>query len=334
MQSIVTFPPYPWLQESWDRLQILRRSKQLPHAMLFSGIEGLGKYELAWAFAWSLLCKSPAENGKPCGQCSGCNLIAAGNHPDLTVIEPEEEGKAIKIDRIREFIEGEGISSHAAGYKPVLIAPADAMNQAAANSLLKTLEEPVSGSIMMLITANPSRLPATIRSRCRQVSFSAPPLQVASEWLQTILPDSDPEVLLQTAAGSPLNAIKISDKDASELRQKMLDEFLGVLGLQLDPVAVAAIWVKQDLKQILHWMCSWVIDMLRLQMASQAVALFNLDQKQRLQHASDELDTKRLFQALGHVYAATSDVDATLNNQMTLERLLLALVKSRKSKIG
>jgi DNA polymerase III subunit delta' len=334
MQNIVTFPPYPWLQDDWDRLQTLRRSKQLPHAMLFSGAEGVGKYELAQAFAWSLLCKSPSETGNPCGQCSGCNLFEAGNHPDLTVIEPEEEGKSIKIDTIREFIESEGITAHAAGYKPVLIRPADAMNQAAANSLLKTLEEPTSGSIMILITATPSRLPATIRSRCRQISFSAPPMLVASEWLQTILPDCDPEVLLQTAAGSPLNAVKMSGKDASELRQKLLDEFLGVLSLKLDPVAVAARWVKQDLKEILNWMCSWVIDMLRLQMAPLPATLINPDHQQRLQETAKELDTKRLFQALNHVYDAINDVAATLNNQMTLERLLLALVKSRKSKIG
>jgi DNA polymerase III subunit delta' len=334
MQAILTFPPYPWLQETWDRLQTLNQSGQLPHAMLFTGAEGVGKYQLAQAFAWSLLCKSPADAGTPCGQCSGCNLVAAGNHPDLTVIEPEEEGKPIKIDRIREFIEAEGITSHAAGYKPVLIRPADSMNQAAANSLLKTLEEPVSGSIMMLITANPSRLPATIRSRCRQVSFSVPPMQVASDWLRSVLPDSDPEVLLQAAAGSPLTAVRMSGKDASELRHKMLDEFLGVLRLQLDPVAVAAIWVKQDLKEILHWMCSWVIDMLRLQMATQSVALFNTDHRQLLQKTAGELDTKRLFQALSYLYDAKSDLAATLNNQMTLERLLLALVKSRKSKIG
>lgn len=331
MQDIVSFPPYPWLQDIWDRLQLLRRSGQLPHAMLFSGAEGLGKYELAQAFAWSLLCKSPSESGKPCGQCRGCNLILAGNHPDLTLLEPEEEGKQIRIDRIREFIEGEGITSHAAGYKPVLIRPADAMNQAAANSLLKTLEEPVSGSIMMLITANPSRLPATIRSRCRQVSFTAPTRQVACEWLQTILPGADPEILLQTTAGSPLNAVKMSGKDALELREKLLGEFLGVLRLKLDPVAVAARWVKQDFKEILHWMCSWVIDMLRLQMAAQSTALFNTDQRQRLQETVNELDTKRLFQALSYLYDAKSDVAATLNNQMTLERLLLALVKSRKS---
>lgn len=334
MHGIATFPPYPWLQDVWDKLQTLRRSGQLPHAMLFSGAEGLGKYELAQAFAWSLLCKSSSETGQPCGQCSGCNLFAAGNHPDLKVIEPEEEGKAIRIDTIRGFIEREAITAHAGGYKPVLIRPADAMNQAAANSLLKTLEEPVSGSIMILITSNPSKLPATIRSRCRKVSFQVPSLQVASEWLQTILPDSDPEMLLQPVAGSPLKALKMSDHEALELRRKLLDEFLDVLALKQDPVVAAGKWVKQDLREILHWMCSWVIDMLRLQMAPLPATLINPDQKQRLQETSKDLDTKRLFQALNHVYDARNDVAATLNDQMTLERLLLALVRSRKSKIG
>jgi DNA polymerase III subunit delta' len=329
MHGINNFPPYPWLQEVWEQLQAVRGSGQLPHAMLFAGAEGLGKFELAQALAWSLLCKSPSDTGQPCMQCSGCNLMAAGNHPDLTVIEPEEEGKAIKIDTIREFIGREAITAHAGGYKPVLIRPADAMNQAAANSLLKTLEEPVSGSIMILVTASPSRLPATIRSRCRLVTIAVPPPQIASRWLQTVLPDADNEVMLQAAAGAPLKALKISGPETVELRQKTLDEFLGVLALKLDPVLIAGRWFKQDLREILNWMCGWVIDMLRLQAVSQPAGMINPDQKKRLQEMVESLDQKRLFQALNHIYDARGSVDATLNGQMMLERLLLVLVKSR-----
>ncbi|MCP4128044.1 MAG: DNA polymerase III subunit delta' [Gammaproteobacteria bacterium] len=330
MHTITTFPPYPWLQDVWVQLQAVRSSGQLPHAILFSGAEGLGKFELAQALAWSLLCKSPSESGQPCGQCSGCNLMAAGNHPDLTVIEPEDTGKAIKIDTIREFIGREAITAHAGGYKPVLIRPADAMNQAAANSLLKTLEEPVSGTIMILISANPSRLPATIRSRCRQIAIPVPAAGTACEWLQPLTPESDPEVLLQTAAGSPLNALRMSDPESMELRQRLLSEFCDLLTLKLDPIVVAGRWLKQDLREILHWMCGWVIDMLRLQVVPQPAIMINPDQRERLLDLVRIIDTKRLFQALDHIYEARGNIDATLNDQMTLERLLLALVKSRR----
>ncbi len=330
MHTITTFPPYPWLQDVWVQLQAVRSSGQFPHAILFSGAEGLGKFELAQALAWSLLCKSPSDSGQPCGQCSGCNLMAAGNHPDFTLIEPEEEGKAIKIDTIREFISREAITAHAGSHKPVLIRPADAMNQAAANSLLKTLEEPVSDTIMILISANPSRLPATIRSRCRQITIPVPSTQKASEWLQALMPESDPEVLLQTAAGSPLKALKMSDQESMELRQKLLSEFCDVLTLKRDPVVTAGSWLKQDLREILNWMCGWVIDMLRLQTVPQPASMINPDQRQRLLDAVRVTDTRRLFQALDHMYEARRNVDATLNDQMTLERLLLALVKSRR----
>lgn len=329
MYSIAAFPPYPWLQDIWGQLQAVRSSGQLPHAIMFSGADGLGKYELALALAWSLLCKSPSGSGRPCGECSGCNLMAAGNHPDLTVIEPEDEGKAIKIDRIREFISQEAITAHAGGYKPVLIRPADAMNQAAANSLLKTLEEPVSGTIMILISANPSRLPATIRSRCRQITIQVPSKQLATEWLLALQPDSDPEVLLQTAAGSPLKALKMLDGESMELRHKLLDEFFDVLTLRQDPIVIAGRWVKQDLREILHWMCGWVIDMLRVQVVPQPAVMINPDQKQRMLETVKMMDTRRLYQALDHVYDARNNVDATLNGQMMLERLLLALLKSR-----
>jgi len=332
MHSINSFPPYPWLQDVWGQLQAVRSSGQLPHAILLAGAEGLGKFELAQDLAWSLLCKSPSDAGKPCGICKGCNLMAAGNHPDFTVIEPEEDGKAIKIDTIREFIGQEAITAHAGGYKPVMIRPADAMNQAAANSLLKTLEEPVSGTIMILVSAAPSRLPATIRSRCRQITIPVPPAQVATQWLQNVLDEGDPELLLQATGGAPLRALKISDPETMGLRQKLLDEFLDVLALKQDPVIIAGRWFKQDLREILHWMCSWVIDMLRLQAVSQPANLSNPDQRQRLLEMVKSMDSKRLFQALSHIYDARSNVDATLNGQMMLERLLLALVKSRKTR--
>jgi DNA polymerase III subunit delta' len=330
MHSITTFPPYPWLQELWQQLQTLRRSEQLPHAILFAGPEGVGKFELAQAFAWSLLCKSPSDSGKPCSQCSGCNLLLAGNHPDYKVIEPEEDGKAIKIDAIREFIEKENITAHAGGYKPVLIRPADAMNQAAANSLLKTLEEPVSGTIMILISANPSRLPATIRSRCRLITIPVPGAEIATAWLKSIVQEGDAETLLKSVAGSPLKAVQMSSQNRQKQHQEMLDDFLAVVSQKKDPITTAGTWLKHDQKEILHWMCGWVIDMLRLQMVAEPSTLINQEQKHVLLGAAKATDTKRLYEALGHIYDARSNIDATLNSQMVLERLLLALVKSRR----
>ncbi len=330
MQSISTFPPYPWLQDLWEQLQALNRSGQLPHAILFTGPDGVGKYELSQAFAWSLLCKSPSETGRPCGQCSGCNLLLAGNHPDYRVIEPEEEGKAIRIDVIREFIEKERTTSHAGGYKLVLIRPADAMNQAAANSLLKTLEEPVSGTIIILISANPSRLPATIRSRCRMITIPVPATDIATLWLESIIPEGDAETLLQSVAGSPLKAVQMANRDKQDLHQEVLNDFLDVVTMKKDPVATAGRWSKHDLKELLYWMCGWVIDMLRLQQVVDHPALINRDQKNMLLSVAMQTNTRRLYETLGHIYDARSNIDATLNTQMMLERLLLALVKSRR----
>ncbi len=330
MQGITTFPPYPWQQDLWEQLHKLRMREQLPHAILFAGPDGVGKYELAQAFAWSLLCKSSSDYGKPCGQCSGCNLMMASSHPDYRVIEPEEEGKAIKIDSIREFIEQESITAHAGGYKPVLIRPADAMNQAASNSLLKTLEEPVSGTIIFLISANLSRLPATIRSRCRLINVPVPATDIATAWLESVIPDIDAATILLSVAGSPLKALQMSSRDKQDLHQKLLDDFLDVILIEKDPVVTAGRWIKYDLKEILHWMCGWVIDMLRLQQVVDPPTLINRDQKERLLSAAKEINTKLLYEVLSHIYDARINIDATLNNQMMLERLLLASVKSRR----
>jgi DNA polymerase-3 subunit delta' len=212
----------------------------------------------------------------------------------------------------------------------VLIHPAEAMNQAAANSLLKTLEEPVSGTIMMLISANPSRLPATIRSRCQLITVPVPPVDVACQWLQTIIPDSEPEAMLQSVAGSPLKAVQMAGQEKQESYQTVLNDFLDVLALKKDPVVTAGSWVKKDSKEILLWMCGWVIDMLRLQMVSEPPTLLNHEHKQRLLSVANQTNTKGLYEALGHIYDARSNIDATLNIQMMLERLLLALVKCRR----
>jgi hypothetical protein len=122
----------------------------------------------------------------------------------------------------------------------------------------------------------------------------------------------------------------MAGQENQETYQKMLDDFLEVVALKKDPIVIAGSWSKQNVKETVHWMCGWVIDMLRLQMVIEPPVLLNQDQKQRLQGAANTTNTKRLYEALGHIYDAISNIDATLNSQMMLERLLLALVKSRK----
>jgi DNA polymerase-3 subunit delta' len=292
----------------------------------------VGKHGLAESLAASLLCSEVDGSGQPCGNCRGCQLHLADTHPDLHRIVPEEEGKAIKIDTIRAFTEQEGLTAHSGGYKIVLIDPADAMTNEAANSLLKTLEEPVAWTLIILITSKPGSLPATIRSRCQQIVVSAPPKEIALNWLQQqIGSNSSSENLLQLAAGAPIRAVELADQELQQQRAEMLNELIGLIENRGDPVTVAGRWEKLHPDLYLQWLSSWVIDMLRLKMAADPPNLINLEQTERLQAVAEKLDLRRLYGLLDRLYETHRALDSTLNLRLLLEGLLLQLTAARQT---
>lgn len=317
-----TFTLYPWFTDAWKQLLLARREDRLPHALLLTGSEGLGKRHFAEALAYSLLCESPDETGAPCGQCRGCQLFRAATHPDFKQIVPEEDSKEIKIDAIREFIGKEGLTSHAGGYKVILIEPADRMNRYAANSLLKTLEEPVTRTLMLLLTSRPTYLPATIRSRCQQLALPSPKEAVALEWLRERLPGGDPVVPLHLANGAPLKALRLAEPEILARRKEMLQEFFALLAQREDPIAVAGRWEKEPTLAI-QWLSGWIQDMLRLQAAAEPPFLTNPDQQDTLKAQAERLAPARLHQMMNRVLEAHRALDSTLNMRLLLESLLL-----------
>jgi DNA polymerase-3 subunit delta' len=330
MAQPTSYPPYPWQQEIWDRLQQARSAARLPHALLFVGNRGMGKRALVEALAQSLLCESPGIDGKPCGECRGCRLFLSGNHPDFGVIAPEEEGKAIRIDSIREFTASEGLTSHSGGYKVMLIEPAESMNRAAANSLLKTLEEPVASTLIILNSARPADLPATIRSRCQQVNFPPPSEEMAGKWLDSQTGVKQSETVLQLASGAPLLALQYAGQDVLEQRQQMLGEFAAVIEEKLDPVDIAGRWEKHDFSRSLHWLSSWIVDILKLRSGADSQHLINRDQYKRLHGISVRLELKRLYRFLDLLYEINRNIDSTLNKRLLLEELLLKLIETKE----
>ncbi|MDX1655478.1 MAG: DNA polymerase III subunit delta', partial [Candidatus Competibacteraceae bacterium] len=196
----------PWHQPHWQRLAAGVEAGRLPHALLLSGPSGLGKMLFARQLTQSLLCRQPGENLTFCGKCRGCRLLAAGSHPDITRVEPEEPGKPIKVDRVRQLCAFLGQTAR--GYKVALLSPAEAMNPSAANALLKTLEEPPPGSLLLLVTAFPARLPATIRSRCQILAFTPPLRTQALEWLSPRVAGFQAGLLLDLTGNAPLAALE------------------------------------------------------------------------------------------------------------------------------
>lgn len=215
--------PLPWLASSLaDGLR--RRA----HALLVTGSPGTGLFELALSLGQGLLCEAESAASRPCGRCPSCRLVQARSHPDLLVLLPEalrealgwetegeaEEGaerkkpsREIKVDAVRGAIDFAQTTTARGRAKVVVIHPAERLNPIAANTLLKTLEEPPGVARFVLACGAPDALLPTIRSRCERLPLMPPAADVAAAWLAE-RGVRDPGVLLAACGGEPLTALE------------------------------------------------------------------------------------------------------------------------------
>jgi DNA polymerase III subunit delta' len=284
---------YPWQTDDWQRLQQLRA--HWPHALLLHGQAGVGKLDFAQHLAQSLLCETPAANGEACGTCPACLWFQHGNHPDYRVVLPKalaglapghadadasaekadgDEGKKgtppskeIKIDQVRALLDFCGVGSHRGGLRVVVLYPAEALNAASANALLKTLEEPPAGVVFLLVSARADRLLPTIVSRCRQWPMSVPQPEEASAWLASQGVD-DPAGLLAQAGGAPLAALALASDENRALRDFTLAQLAA--GPNCDAFACGENLQKLPVPLVLGWLQRWLYDLLAQRTAGRA----------------------------------------------------------------
>ena len=209
----------PWQEQVFIDLNQLVQTGRLPHALLISGAHHIGKMQLARRWAWTLFCEQ--SEVAFCGQCKTCHLLKAGTHPDFLCVSPES-GKDIRIDTIREITAKLNQTSQQGSKKICLISPAEAMNENAANALLKILEEPPANTFFILVTHSQQRLLPTIISRCHQLSLPIPHSETVKTWLADSSPrakglnqDEIDRVLLQ-ARGFPLRALQLLEDGSAE----------------------------------------------------------------------------------------------------------------------
>ncbi|MFZ2314070.1 MAG: DNA polymerase III subunit delta' [Gammaproteobacteria bacterium] len=313
---------FPWQENQWQQLQVAKKQERLPHALLLTGLNGTGKSIFADAFSRMMLCSQPAQNGLPCNECHPCRLIIGRAHPNVLWVEPEKEGQAIKVDQIREVSEFVSQSSMRGEYRMVIITPANNMNTNAANALLKTLEEPASGAMLILISHQSAGLPATILSRCQRVAFPMPPKTQALNWLQGQV-EQDAALLLNLANGAPLAALKLKEGDTLEIRKELFQGLSALSNKQADPLKLATKLQSHEPLMLIDFFLTWTMDILRLQLGDHNI--INQDHNDELNALTTRIKLDKtnklmvyLQQLRGQLYSGLN-----LNKQLLLENALL-----------
>ncbi|MGZ5009577.1 MAG: DNA polymerase III subunit delta' [Methylobacter sp.] len=332
----------PWQQYLWEHLCSYSAQKRIPQALLITGNKGLGKRQLAGQFAVALLCATPKANGTACGLCSSCLLFNADTHPDFIQVQPEEPGKGITIGQIRSLIARLTLKPQYETHRIVIINPADKMNNAAANAFLKCLEEPTERTVLILITEKPTKLPATIISRCQKLAVATPDKDTVVNWLAETLQSKSPQApLLQKedlhccvslAQGAPLLALDYINEQTLALRNECFKSWLAIAKQHKSPVIVAEDWHKLPAVPLIFWITSWSIDLIKCFYHTQVENLYNPDLSGQLQELSKRLELKGLYKLYDLLLLSRQRLDTQINRQLLFEEILIQWHELNRSK--
>ena len=246
MQEVVA-QVYPWQKNVWDTLS--SRFPEIGHGLLFYGKKGCGKEEFTQQFLAWVLCLNRHESNQPCGICGSCQWLKSDTHPNYVYISTDDDNKKqnakIKIDKIRDLLPF--VQQTVDGWRVIVIEPAEALNIASSNALLKTLEEPGERVVIILLAEHYLKLPATIRSRLQHFALDRISPEQAETYLEQNLPDLDSakkQLLLNLSNQMPLQAIALASQEWVEKRQEFLQDWLKLVMQKNMPLAIATKWNK------------------------------------------------------------------------------------------
>jgi DNA polymerase-3 subunit delta' len=298
-----------WLKSFADNWRDRVKHGRVPHAVLFAGPVGVGKRAAArWIARLTL-------------GLSATDLPDFGDnppeHPDLRWIRPPEDKEAIGIEQIRELVDELGLTSYEGGGKVAVIEPANAMTVNAANSLLKTLEEPPGDALLILVVDRVAKLPATIFSRCQRIDFAPPGEDVSLGWLDRLQPGAAWVEALRVAGGAPLAAVRALDELETSAS---LGRDLNALGRREgSPVETASRWSKLEPR----WVLNWLSQQVKLAIISRSAGRGNAVGLAIEESVLQRMDTRNMFCYLDIINRLRAQPGGSFNVQLTFESLLI-----------
>ena len=319
-----------WLAPAVASLRAARATDHMPHALMIHDTVGGGGDWLAEWVASLALCVSPAN--APCGKCVGCTRVAANQHPDLVRVHPIEESKQLRIEQVRELAQELSLTSHQGGYKVGILSPADSMNRFAANALLKTLEEPPARTLLILVATQPSRLPATILSRCQKLKVRAPTREESIEWLQETRGAGDWAGVLDVIGDAPFIAADADPKAIPALGSETRRALEEIEAGDADPVATAERWHRSETALRLKCFENWLTDRIRQQFG--ATSSGEIRPSVPLPRGLSIMNIRSLFELAEGVRDLRSSLDVPLNRSLALELLFRRLAGRRQASRG
>lgn len=298
-----------WLEnlaESWRQ-----RAEQgrLPHAVMLQGSTGVGKRCAAAWIARQRLGLDPGDLPE--------YPLSVPEHADLRWLAPLEDKHTIGVDQIRELVADLSLTSYEGGGKVAVLEPANAMTESAANSLLKTLEEPPGDALLVLIVDRTGRLPATVFSRCQRLQIAVPPESVSLAWLDRLQPGVNWSQALRAAGNAPLAAIEALER--LDALQSLADDFEALTAKRASPLDVAAKWAKYEPAFVLDWLGRTVQQCIYSASAAATRAHGGVVAESVLRR----IDRRNLFCYLDAINQLRSQPSGSFNVQLTLDALLI-----------
>ncbi|MEI8354988.1 MAG: DNA polymerase III subunit delta' [Deltaproteobacteria bacterium] len=308
-------------------VSVLRRSLatgKIAHAYIFDGIEGCGKMKTAMAFITAIFCNCT----EGCGHCSVCRRLAACQHPDLHMVEPD--GAFIKIDQIRNLQKELSYRPYEAKKKVCIIEAADKMNLSSANAFLKTLEEPPGDALLILLTSSLGSILPTILSRCQRLSFSSIPEAAIEAYLcGTGIPEETARIAASLAGGSLKSALEITLEQTVPNRKNLLERTIALSLSEIAPLFELAEEQGNDRDKTLELLDILTVfwrDVLLLLSGSPQVA--NKDLLPLLRKEADRTSLEKVMERIELVFRSRQALQRNVNPRLALEVLFMGLARS------